>query len=378
MAKAPSKASGTKSRSGGWPKHLGARLKALRARMADADIDALLVTGRNDVRYLTDFPGEDTWALVEPRKLTLISDARFDQEIDQSCPFVKKVLREGPMADALAALVGDSKLKTLGFQAELLSVEQHRKLDDKLKGAKLAATTDWLIEQRSVKDEVELRHIRRAIALMEQALTQTLDQIRPGMSEAEVVALLEYNMRWIGAQGVAFATIVAMGPNGALPHHLPGRTRVKANTPILIDCGAVAGGYCSDMTRVVTMGGFSQKLTEVYHVVRDAQLQAIDAIAPGKAMKDIDAIARRHIEQAGYGEYFGHGLGHGIGLDIHEKPVLSKRAQGELRPGQVVTVEPGVYLPGVGGIRIEDDVLVTDKGHRKLTTLPSDMESAII
>lgn len=378
MAKAPSKAKKSKSVSTTWPKHLSARLKNLRAKMAESDLAGMLITRDVDVRYITGFPGEDSWALVTARQVWLISDSRFDEEIDTSCPWVKKVIRAGGMVEEVAKIAGDSKLKAVGFQADHITLQTHKSMTSRFDSGVLKPTKGWLVKMRSVKDEVELRSIRRSIALMEQAVTQTLDQIRPGMSESELVALLEYNVRWIGASGVAFPTIIAIGANTSFPHHLAGRTRVKANTPILIDCGAKANGYCSDMTRVVTLGGFSQKLTEVYKIVREAQLAAIDAIAPGKKLSDIDAVARDHITQAGYGENFGHGLGHGIGLEIHEQPSFSRKAAGELEPGQVVTVEPGIYLPGVGGVRIEDDVLVTEKGHRKLTSLPSDLESAII
>jgi Xaa-Pro aminopeptidase len=198
------------------------------------------------------------------------------------------------------------------------------------------------------------------------------------MSESEVVALLEYNMRWIGGEGVSFPTIVAVGPNGSLPHAVPGRTRLKAGKPILIDCGCRADGYCSDLTRVVSIGQMPRKIEEIYNVVLEAQQAAIDAIEPGKSLQEIDAVARDIITDAGYGEQFGHSLGHGIGLEIHEQPTLSKRSEGELVAGHVVTVEPGIYLPGVGGVRIEDDVLVTEKGRRVLSSLPKDLESAII
>lgn len=346
--------------------------------MAEASVPALLIGHPPDVRYLTDLAIEDSWLIVTDTDIWVITDSRFEQDAARNCPAARLVIRKGSAGDALASACGDAKVKELAFQAEHVTVAQHETLSEKLEGVRLTPTRQWLIEMRSVKDATELRMIRRALALQEQAFHQLMDQIRPGMSESEVATLLEYNMRWIGADGVSFPTIVAIGANGSYPHHRPGKTRVKANTPILIDCGAVAGGYCSDLTRVVAINGFSQKLTEVYNIVREAQLAGIEAIAPGKPLKDVDAAARQVIEDAGYGDYFGHGLGHGIGLEIHESPTLSHRSEGALREGQVVTVEPGVYLPGVGGIRIEDDVLVTAKGHRKLSTLPTDLESAII
>lgn len=364
-----------------WPDPLSQRLKKLRHRMGEHSLDGLLITHGPDVRYLSDFGCQhsgDGWLLVTARQVHLISDFRFNEQIDRVCPFVKKVIRSGAITQAAAALSLELKLKKIGFQAESLTFQLHQLLNEKLPGKTLEPTRDWLIEQRAVKDETELRHIRRAISVMEQAYTQTLDQIRPGMSESEIVALLEYNMRWIGADGPSFETIVAIGANGSLPHHEPGRTRVKANTPILIDFGAKAEGYCGDLTRVVTLGGFHKKIAEIYRIVQEAQQAAIDAIAPGKAMKEIDAVARKIIEDAGYGDKFGHGLGHGIGLEIHELPTLNARSESVLMPGHVVTVEPGIYLPGMGGIRLEDDVLVTETGCVKLSGLPIGLESAII
>ncbi len=367
-----------KRRSSDWPDYLAARVRKLRSRINDADLDGLLVTNARDVRYLCEFPGEDSWALVTARQVYLFSDSRFDEQIDQSCPFVKKVLRTAAMSDAIGEVVGDLRVRTIGIQAEHMTALVQRRLGAKLKDIKLKPTENWLLEHRAVKDAMELRQIRRALGIQEQAYRQTMDQVRPGMSEAEIVALMEYNMRWIGGEGVSFPTIVAIGSNTSLPHHIVGRTRVKAGTPVLIDFGAVAGGYTGDLTRVVAMGGLSKKMSEVYRIVLEAQRAAIAAIRPGARLKDVDAAARSIIDEAGYGECFGHGLGHGIGLDVHEQPVLSWRAEGELVEGNVVTVEPGIYLPGVGGVRIEDDVAVTAKGHRKLSTLPTGLESAII
>lgn len=360
------------------PAHLTQRLRKLRKRLSGTDADALLVTRQVDIRYLTDAAVDDSWLLVTSRSVWVISDSRFEQTLATTCPHAKCVIRTAGLVDALKSLVGDLKLKKIAFIGDTMTVGQHKALAKAVGASKLKPIDDWLIEQRAVKDEVELRSIRRAIGVMEQAYVQTIDQVRPMMSEREIAALLEYNMRWIGGDGPAFDTIVAVAANGSIPHHAPGRTRVKAGKAILIDFGALADGYRGDVTRVVCMGQFPPRIAEIYDIVREAQLAAIDAIAPGRKLSDIDAVARDIITEAGFGENFGHGLGHGIGLAIHEQPSFSKRSEGVLEPGNVVTVEPGIYLPGVGGVRIEDDVLVTAKGHRKLTTLPSDRESAII
>jgi Xaa-Pro aminopeptidase len=240
------------------------------------------------------------------------------------------------------------------------------------------AVDDGLLDQRAVKQPMEISAIRQALKIQRQAFRRTLDQLRPGQTENQVAAFLEYQMRLLGADGASFPTIAAADANAALPHAIPGPRKLRRGGILLIDWGARFRGYCGDLTRVVALGKMPPKLREVYKVVLDAQLAAIDAVGPGKRLKDIDAVARCMIEKAGYGEYFGHGLGHGIGLDIHEQPVLSRRAKGELRPGHVVTVEPGIYLPGVGGVRIEDDVLVTARGRQVLSDLPKSLESAII
>ncbi|MDH3583872.1 MAG: aminopeptidase P family protein, partial [Phycisphaerae bacterium] len=205
-----------------------------------------------------------------------------------------------------------------------------------------------------------------------------LAEVKPGMTEQEVAARLEYHMRCGGADGPSFPIIVGAGANGSIPHYMPGRARVKKHGTILIDFGARYRGYCSDMTRVVALGRMPRKLAEIYKIVLNAQLAGIDAIGPGVPLKKVDAAARAVIDGAGYAKHFRHGLGHGIGLEIHEEPRLSARSRGELQPGQVVTVEPGIYLPGVGGVRLEDDILVTDRGHRNLCRLPKSLESAII
>ncbi len=185
-------------------------------------------------------------------------------------------------------------------------------------------------------------------------------------------------MRSLGADGTSFPSIVAFGANASLPHAIPGQRKAKAGEVLLFDWGSRYGGYCSDLTRVVAIGKMPARMREVYQVVLDAQMAAINAIAPGKTLKEIDAVARNLIIKAGYGKQFGHSLGHGLGLNVHEQPNLSPRAEGVLEPGQVVTVEPGIYLPGLGGVRIEDDILVTPKGHEVLSDLPKDLESAII
>jgi Xaa-Pro aminopeptidase len=231
---------------------------------------------------------------------------------------------------------------------------------------------------RRVKSPSELTVLRKSIRVAEEAFTEMVKTIRVGQTEREMAARLEYEMKRRGASGPSFPTICAEGPNAALPHAVPGSRKVKRGGAVLFDWGARVGGYCSDLTRMVFVGSIPPKLKAVYGIVLEAQQRAIAGLHPGARMCDVDAIARNHIKEAGYGDAFNHGLGHGLGLDIHEAPSLSWRSKEKLEAGMVVTVEPGIYLPGVGGIRIEDDVLVTPKGCRVLTRVGRELDDAVI
>ena len=365
------------------PADLTARLKPLRKRLRDAGHDALLVINPVDTRYLTGFVGDDSWTLIPARgsKVVVLSDARFDEQIAREAPHVTAVMRKTSLVDALTTQRDRLKLTRIAVQKGSLTVAQLEGLKKGLGARGVVAWDEGLITQRAVKDAGEVKLITKAGKIQQQAFEELRGFIEPGQTESEVAAFLEYRMRCLGADGVSFPSIVAADANAALPHAIPGRTKIKKNGLVLIDWGAKFKGYCSDMTRVIFTGrGPSKVMKEVYQVVLDAQLAGIAACQPGTPLRDVDAAARKVIDDAGYGERFGHGLGHGIGLDIHEAPTLSHRAAAGavLEPGQVVTVEPGIYLPGVGGVRIEDDVLITGRGHRVLTDLPKTIESATI
>lgn len=361
-------------------KPINQRIKTLQQRIADWPADALLVTNPPDIRYLTGFAGEDSWALVRARakKVHVLSDHRYQEDIADDAPQVTAIMRKKTLADEVGKLADRLKLDTLAIQADYCTLAQRKRLAKAVGARRLKDVDDGLIHQRAVKTPDEVKAIRKAIAIQQQAYENMLAFIEPGQTEYEVAAYLEYQMRALGADGRSFATIVAADANASKPHATPGKKKIRKGGIVLIDWGAKWGGYCGDLTRVIGVGGMNKKMREVYSIVLDAQMAAVDAIAPGKALADIDKVARDIIKKAGYGKRFAHGLGHGIGLDIHEQPVLSYRSEDVLKPGQVVTVEPGIYLPGVGGVRIEDDVLVTDSGRRILSSLPKDLKSAII
>ncbi|WP_428389233.1 M24 family metallopeptidase [Mucisphaera sp.] len=354
------------------------RVAALRRRLKAKQLDALLLTRAVDVRYLTGFCGEDSWVLVPMSRgrVVVISDKRFEEEIAETAPGVTAVMREGAIGPAAGGVIAKRGFERVGFDAAELTVAEKASLAKACRPAKLVSVPVDMTGQRSVKDEHELKMIRRAVAIQQKAFVDTVGWMSAGMTEVEVAAYLEYRIRAHGGEGVSFPTIVAAGERSSLPHAMPTSKKLKRNGVVLFDWGAKYGGYCSDMTRVVSLGRMPKQMAEVYEVVLQAQLAGIAAIAPGVRLSDVDGASRAVIEKAGYGDRFIHSLGHGIGLEIHEEPRLWGKAKGVLEPGQVVTVEPGVYLPGVGGVRIEDDVLVTGRGHEVLCDLPKDLASA--
>ena len=363
-----------------YPPHLRSRVRILQRRLRDKGVGVLLITNPADIRYLTGFVGEDSWAVVRSRSITVyvVTDSRYEQQIGIEAPHVRSLVRRGTLVNEVGILAEKLQLNQIGLQMDYITLSQRNALVKQIGARKLVPFDDGLFEDRAIKDKLEVGAIQKALRMAQQAFRQTVSLIRPGMTEFEVAAELEYQMRRRGADKASFDTIVAIGPNAALPHAIPGRRKVPAQGLILIDWGARTGGYCCDLTRTLAVGRMPRQVRDVYQVVLEAQLAAIDSIAPGRKLKQIDAVARELITKAGYGAFFGHGLGHGIGLDIHERPVLSHQAAGVLRPGHVVTVEPGIYLPGVGGVRIEDDVLVTKRGHRVLSNLPKTLDCAII
>lgn len=357
-----------------------ARIDNLRARLAKAKVQALLVTNDKDIRYLTGFVGHDSWALVTAKDgpVTILSDRRFEEQIQREAPQCVAVMRDAGLADELLKLKKSLRLKSVGIQPSYLTLAQHKGISKKVGRGLLKPISDGLIEQRSVKDAAEVETIQAALKIQQKAYRELLAWIKPGMTEESIAAQLEFTMRNLGADGPSFNTIIAADANASLPHAIPGKAKVKKGGIILIDWGARYRGYCGDMTRVVALGSMPEKIKDIYKVCLEAQLAGIAAVAPGKALKEVDEAARKIIVDAGLGDRFGHSLGHGIGLDIHEEPRLSARSEGVLQPGQIVTVEPGIYIPGLGGVRIEDDVLVTEKGGRVLSDLPKSLESAII
>lgn len=354
------------------------RLKALRRALADHRLPAILITSRADHNHLTGFTGEDSAVLATQSAVHLISDGRFATSIQREAPWADVSLRKGTLVDEISSVVRARRLRQLALQPESMTVATRAALAKGLRGVKLVDAPPLCRELRICKSAEELALIARAARIAEAAYHATLKSLRIGQTELEIAARLEYEMKRRGSTSPAFDSIVAIDANAALPHAVPGTRKLKRGCTLLMDWGATFRFYRSDLTRTVFIGSIPPKMREVYALVLSAQEQAIRAIRPGVAMCDVDAVARRHIASAGYGEFFNHGLGHGLGLDVHEAPSLRWSSNETFREGMVVTVEPGIYLPGIGGVRIEDDILVTRAGRRVLTRLAKDLRSAVV
>jgi len=363
------------------PVYLQARVAKLRQALAPLKLSALLITAVPDVSYITGFEGDDAVAIVTATTVWLVSDTRFSEQIQRECPWVRAVMRSGGMSAMLGQMIATAGWPRVGVQAEAMTLKQKTDLVKNLgkkPATKLVPVTNVIAELRHIKDDVELAITRQAVAIAEQGFIALLPQIVPGMTENECASLLAHEMRKRGAAGTSFDTIIGARTNSSLPHYRPGQVAFRSREALLIDWGARYKGYCSDLTRMVFIGGVPPIYKKIYPVVLEAQLAAIAAIAPGKTGKEVDAAARDLITKAGYGPQFGHGTGHSVGREIHESVSLSRLGQITLKPGMIVTVEPGIYLPGMGGVRIEDDVLVTAHGYEVLSTLPKDMAGAVL
>jgi Xaa-Pro aminopeptidase len=356
------------------------RRALLRAATRQANVDAVLVTNPVDVGYLTGFTGDDSFLLTlkSQNKSILLTDGRYDEQAKKECPGVEILVRKGRMSLAVADALAGRGVRRIGLQSQHVTLALHKVLSESLGRRKLVELKNLPANLRETKDESEVRAIRKAVRIGEKAFMELIAGGKKhflGRTERDIAAELDHRMRNLGADAPAFDTIVAAGANSSRPHHRPGSRRIRLHDPVLIDWGATVGGYCGDLTRVVFMGTIPPTFTELYTIVLSAQKSGIRAIRPGRACGSVDRAARDVIETAGYGENFMHSLGHGLGRDVHEAPTLTKTNDAKLKAGMVVTVEPGIYIPGVGGIRIEDNVLVTARGARRVSRLPRDIET---
>jgi Xaa-Pro aminopeptidase len=355
----------------------GARIERLREDLAARKLDAGLVTSLPNVRYLTGFTGSNAMLLVAGRGATLFTDPRYtlQAKTETAGSGVRAVIARGALELAVAGRL--AKLRRIGFENHRVSFREWEAIRAALPaGAELEPLGDAIERRRMVKSAAEIAVIRESVQINSQAFAAALTRFRPGMSESDFAAEIEYQMRLLGAEKPAFETIVAFRANSALPHARPGTTKIDGNGLLLIDMGTFRGGYASDMTRCVHLGKPGAKTRTLYKAVLEAQLAGVSTVRPGVPAGDVDAAARRVLRKHGLEKAFVHSTGHGLGLEIHEAPRLGRGDLSVLAAGMAITIEPGAYIEGAGGVRIEDTVLTTPTGVEVLT--PTTKELVIL
>lgn len=354
------------------------RVKKLQAKLRRKKIDALLVSQPENRRYLSGYRGGDhgigetSGVLIIPSSgpIFLLTDFRYQLQAEKDVPWATVLIYKKGLLKLLSKLLPDLKVKNLGFESHytLHSVAEKMKVGLGKKGIKLLPTADLIERMRIIKDEEEIALIRASVRLNEEVFQEIYPTISKTQSEIEVALAIESLMRRKGAESASFDSIIATGKNGALPHAVPGSSHIKTNKCLTIDMGLVLQGYCSDMTRNFVPGKASKKYIKLHRLVRKAQLAGMNSIRAGMVGRDVDKKARKIIDSAGYGSNFGHGLGHGVGLAVHEEPRLSPLSSKKMRAGMIVTVEPGIYIPGWGGIRLENMLVVREDGYENLNS----------
>jgi len=351
------------------------RLKFFRDKIEkeNMEIEGFLVTNLKNLYYLSGFDGEG-FALITNKNNYLFTDSRYTEQAEKESPDYKIITDEPKEKNArvlaLKKIIEKKKINKIAFESIHLSYADFKKYSDSFKSVEFLPTKNFIEQMRMVKDKEEIIIIRKAAQIATESLKEVFEIIEPGMRELEIASELAYTMRKKGAQREAFETIVVSGERSSLPHGKPSEKKISEGELITIDMGANYQNYNSDITRTIIIGKEKRKQKEIFSIVLEAQKTAIEFLKPGINCKEVDGVARNIIEKNGYGKYFGHGLGHGVGLDIHELPRVSFNDDTILLPGMVVTIEPGIYLPEVGGVRIEDSVLITEEGYEILTWFP--------
>lgn len=346
------------------------------AQLQAHQLDAMLLTGEANRFYASGFhsTGTDGVALVTPQKSYYFTDSRYTEAAQRYVQGaeIREIGGGRGYAVLIKEVLKDQGIRRLGFEDAYMTVRDHAHYEKNLK-CELVPATELLWDLRRVKDEEELDAMVAAQRIAEKALTQILEEIRPGVTEKEIAARLQYLMLHFGAQDMSFDPIVVSGPNGSLPHGVPGERVIESGDFVTMDFGCIYHGYCSDMTRTVAVGFATEEMQRIYQIVLAAQQAGIAAARAGVTGKEVDAAARSIISAAGYGSYFGHSFGHGVGVEIHESPSASPSYDTALPAGAVISAEPGIYLPGKLGVRIEDVILITQEGCRNLTKAPKEL-----
>ncbi len=348
------------------------RLSKLRALLVEHHMDALLVTSAVNRKYISGFTGSSGMLLITANKALLFSDFRYRTQAPVQAPSFEFIEHQANVVDAIRESAAALQLTKIAFEAHDMTFETYNTYVNQLQGIELKAAGKWIEQLRMVKDEDELFIMREAALLADQTFNHIAGIIKPGMRELDVALEIEFYMRHHGATSSSFETIVASGERSALPHGVASDRILQYGEYVKLDFGAFYHGYCSDITRTVMLGKPTDRHRDIYQIVLEAQLATLQGIRPGMSGREADAIARNIITKHGYGELFGHGTGHGLGMEIHESPRLSLTGDMILEPGMTVTVEPGIYIAGFGGVRIEDDIVITSSGVDILTHASKD------
>lgn len=348
------------------------RVTKLQAVLKEEHLDAILVTSQYNLRYVSHFTGTTGLAVITQDEAFFMTDFRYTQQAAEQAQGFKIIRNVGPVFLEVKKIAEQKGINTLGFEDAYMSFRSYEELEG-LVDCDLVPASGVIEELREIKEESELALIKKACEIADAGFRYILDYIKPGVSEIEIANKLDFHMRELGATGVSFDTIVASGFRSAMPHGVASHKRIERGDFVTLDFGCYYEGYVSDMTRTVSVGEPDAKLKEIYQVVLDAQLRVNAQARAGMTGVEVDRIARDYITEKGYGEYFGHSNGHGIGLEIHEGPNTSQRATKVLVPGNVITNEPGIYLDGLGGVRIEDDLIITANGNEIITHSPKEL-----
>lgn len=348
------------------------RVAGLREKLEAKGLSAMLIGSPINRRYLTGFTGSAGYVLITKEQSYLLTDFRYMTQAPQQATGFKVIEHGAKVMDTVKELLQSEGIASLGFEQDHVTYGVYSGYTEQLAPISLVPVSGLVEELRIIKDAEELKIMQRAADLADETFSHVLTLLQAGKTEREIDLEMEMFMRSRGATSSSFDTIVASGERSALPHGVASDRVIQGNEFVTFDFGALLDGYCSDLTRTVALGSPDPKLKEIYDIVLEAQLHALAHIKPGMTGREADALARDIITRYGYGEYFGHSTGHGLGMEVHESPRLSKVSDDILKPGMVVTVEPGIYLPGLGGVRIEDDIVITETGIQILTSSSKD------
>ncbi|WP_147802875.1 M24 family metallopeptidase [Alkalicoccus halolimnae] len=342
------------------------KINELRSMFKKSGIDGIIISSTYNRRYMTGFSGTAGTAFITEKEAKLITDFRYTEQAEKQAAEYKIIEHKQPMMDELSSHVKEAGIKRLGFEKNHITYGEFEKFKEKL-DVELVPVEGLVEHQRLIKTEEEINIIQEAVNIADRAFTHIQDYIKPGVTEIDVANELEFFMRKQGADSSSFDIIVASGYRSALPHGVASDKTIERGELVTLDFGAYYKGYCSDITRTVAVGKPDEKLLEIYNTVLEAQIRGVNGLKAGITGIEADALTRDYIKDQGYGDFFGHSTGHGMGMEVHEGPGLSFRSEQKLEPGMVVTVEPGIYVSGTGGTRIEDDVLITETGCRILS-----------